>query len=575
MDWSYKILDEDEQRLLQALSVFAGGFTLTAAEAVCCRWERKSDPRSENVLTMDVMQGLASLLDKSLLQREEKVEDEPRFTMLELIREYAEEKLDESGRSARIRERHADFFLTLAEEAKPKLRGPEQKVWLERLEKEHNNLRAALGWFLQHGEKEGEGGKEAAESALRMAGALWQFWDTHGYVSEGRSWLLKLLALSDSRTIERVDALTGAGFLASRQSDMVEALELYEQAIAIAREIGYKAGVAKALGGMVYAKKFLGADDELIEALYSESLELWREVGDKRGIASALGPMAHRAAEAYDFEQASKLYEESLALFREVRDKREIAGAQWNLGQIAVVVGQYDKAKAMYGESLKIYKDLKDLHGVSTQLRGLGKVERLLGNTAKARALYEDSLESFRAMGDKGCASIALLGLGRVALDQGDINGAISLSLECLSLSREIRFKAVEAQALKLLGLSDLAREDYEAAWRHFIDGLHLEKELDHRVEMVENIEGLACASAAMSDYKRAAQLFSAAEAFRADLGIPLPPVEASDLERWKANVRDGLGEKAYASAYAEGSALTIAQSVDLATGNELKPSKR
>ncbi len=572
MDWSYNILHEDEQRLLQTLSVFAGGFTFTAAEAVCCRLERKSDPYPENALTMDVMQGLASLLDKSLLQREEMFEEEPRFTMLELIREYAEEKLDESGRSAKIRERHANFFLTLAEEARPMLRGSEQGVWLERLEKEHNNLRAALGWFTK--QVEADGGKEAAESALRMAGALWQFWDTHGYVSEGRSWLQKLLGLSDGTTVERAEALIGAAFLTSRQSDMVEALELYEQAIALARKIGYKEGVANALGGMVYAKEFLGADDELIEALYSESLELWREVGDKRGMASALGPMARRAAAAYDFRQASELYEESLALFREVGDKREIAGAQWNLGQIAVIVGQYDKARAMYSESLKIYEDLRDLHGVSTQLRGLGKVERLLGNSAEARALYEESLESFRTMGDKGCASIALLGLGRVALDQGDIDGAISLSRECLNLSRDIRFKAVEAHVLRLLGQCDLARDDHESARKHFLEGLHLEKESDHKVEMIENVEGLACAAAAMSEYKRAAQLFAAAEAFRATMGIPLPPVEASDLEKWKAKVRDGLGEKAHETAHAEGSVLTVDQAVDLVTRKAHRPGK-
>ncbi len=575
MDWSYELLNEDEQRLLQILSVFAGGFTFPAAEAVCCLSERKPKSRSEEALGMDVMEGLASLLDKSLLRQDERGEDESRYTMLGLIRDYAREKLRESGQEAKIRDRHANFFLSLAEEAKPLLEGPEQQLWLERLEVEHNNLRSALGWFLQKGEDDDKSSSKAAESGLWMAGALWRFWDTHGYVSEGRRWLLKMIALSDTPTNERVDALIGAAWLTTRQSDMAEAIRLYEQGIVIAREIGYKAGVAKALGGMVYAKEFLGADDELIEALYSESLELWREVGDKRGIATALGPLAHRAASAYDFEQANKLFEESLALFREVQDKREIAGALWNLGQIAVVVGNYDKAREMYSESLKIYEDLKDHHGVATQHRELGRLERIQGNTMQARALYEESLASFRTMGDKGCASITLAGLGRVAIGQDDITGAKSLILECLSLSREINFRAVEAQALRLLGHCDLAQGDHRSARKHFIESIHLEQELDHREGIAENLEAIASVAAARSEYELAARLFSATKALRVTLGIPLPPADASDLEQWKAIVRDGLGEESYKSAQKEGSTLTIEQVVELVKGKGFDPGQK
>jgi predicted ATPase/tRNA A-37 threonylcarbamoyl transferase component Bud32 len=565
MDWSYELLDENEQKLFQTLSVFAGGFTFLAAEAVCCPLDSNPDSQSEETLGMDVMDGLASLLDKSLLRQDESEEEELRFSMLGMIREYAGEKLRESGREVSIRERHADFFLTLAEEAKSQLKGPEQEVWLERLEEEHNNLRSALGWFLQKAEENSEDSAKSAVLGLRMAGALSQFWDTHGYVSEGRRWLQKVLTFAETPTHERVDALTGAGWLAARHSDMGEAIPLYDQAINIAREIGYKTGIAKALGGMAFAKEFLATDDALIEALHSESLELWREAGDKRGIATALGPLAKRAASAYDFEQANKLFEESLALFREVQDKREIAGALWNLAQIAVVVGQYDKAREMYSESHKIYEDLKDLHGVATQLRGLGRVERFQGNTERARALYEEALESFRTMGDKGCGSIALAGLGRVVLDQDDIEGATSLAQECLSMSREVGFKAVEAQALRLLGLCEFAQGNNKSAKKHFIESIQLEEELDHREGIAENLEGIASLATAQSEYDRAAQLFSAAEVLRATLGIPLPPADASSLDKWKAILRDGLDEAAYQSAKEEGKVLTIEQAIELA----------
>ena len=569
MDWSYELLDENEQKLFQTLSVFAGGFTFSAAEAVCCPPDSDPDLRSEEALGMYVMDGLASLLDKSLLRQDEGGEEELRFSMLGMIREYAGEKLKESGREAGIRERHANYFLTLAEEAKSLLKGPEQEVWLERLEEEHNNLRSALGWFLQKAEENSEDSAQSALSGLRMAGALSQFWDTHGYFNEGRRWLQKVLALTDTQTHERVDALTGAGWLAARHSDMGETITLYEQAIEIAREIGYKVGIAKALGGLAFAKEFLGADDTEIEALHSESLELWREVDDKRGIATALGPLAHSAASTYDFKQANTLFEESLILFREVQDKREIAGALWNLAQIAVVMGNYDKAKEMYSESLKIYEDLKDLHGVATQLRGLGCVERFQGNTKQARTLYEEALASFRTMGDKGCGSIALAGLGRVALDQNDIKGATPLAQECLSMSREVGFKAVEAQALRLLGQCDLAQGNHNSAQKHFIESIRLEEELDHREGIAENLEGIASLAAAQSEYDQAARLFSAMETLRATLGIPLPPADALNLGKWKAIVRDGLNKAAYKSAQEEGRAFTFNQAIELAKEKE------
>lgn len=564
MDWGYELLDKNEQRLFQILSVFVGGFTFPAIEAVCCLPVNNTEARSDETQGLDVMEGLASLLDKSLLHQHGRVEDEPRFTMLELIRDYAGEKLRDSDREAIIRESHANFFLSLADEAKLNLKGQEQEMWLERLEKEHNNLRSALGWFIQQGEISTEASEDTALSGLRLAGALWRFWDTHGYISEGRRWLRKILTLSDTPSIERVDALIGAAMLAWRQSDIASAFQLYEQGLGIARDIDYKPGIAKSLEGLGYLNEFQGADDELIEALYSEGLELWREVGDKRGIATALGPQAHRAAAAYDFEQATVLFEESLTLFREVYDKREIAGALWNLGQIAVVVGRYDKAKEMYGESLAIYKSLNDLHGVATQLRSLGEVERIQDNSIQARALYEEALESFRTFGDKRCSSIALAGLGRVALDQDDLTGATSLILECLSLSREIDFRSVEAQALRLLGHCDLAQGDLRSAQKHLVESCRLEQESDHQEGIAENLEGFASLAMALAEYKLAIQLISAAEALRVQLRTPLPALDASDIEDWKAMARTELGKAAYYSAREEGSILTVEEAVSL-----------
>ena len=561
MDWSYELLDIEEQRLLQLISVFAGGFTYHATEAVCCRPEINQVSGLEEIPAMDVLEGLASLLDKSLIRQEERVDDEPRFNMLELIRDYAWEKLKESSREGLIRERHANFFLTLVQEAAPKLKGSKQGVWLERLEEEHNNLRSGLKWFVQQAEK---GDEASADSGVRMAGALWGFWDTHGYINEGRGWLREMIELSDTPTTARVDALNGAAMLARRQSDTAEALQLYEQGLTIAREIDYKAGRAEALGGLGYMIEYQGADDELAKSYYADSLAMWREVGDKRGIATALGPQAKRASSANDFEQANLLFEESLSLFREVQDKREIAGALWNLGQIAVVMGRYEQAVQMYNESRAIYEELKDLHGVATQLRSLAEVEANRGNTIKARALYEEALTSFRSFEDIRCTSTSLVGLAGVFRDQEDLTGAIALILECLNLSRESGYKPTEAKALRLLGKCDLTQGSLESARAHFIDSLQIAREMGHHQDIAESMDGLASVAAAQADYDRSVKLFSVAEALRVSVGIYLPEVVAAENRKWKELALSSLGESAYEMAAAEGALLSVEQAIEL-----------
>ena len=561
MDWSYDLLEIMDQRLIQLLSVFSGGFTYHAAEAVCSRSEINQVSGSEEIPALDVLEGLASLLDKSLIHQEERVEDESRFNMLGLIRDYAWEKLKESNREGLIRERHANFFLSFVQEAAPKLKGSEQEVWLERLEEEHNNLRPALKWF---DEQAVDGDEVSADSGVQMVGALWRFWDTHGYVSEGRGWLRKMIELKDTPTIALVDALNGAAMLAWRQTDTAEALQLYERGLFIAGEIDYKAGRAEALGGLGTLSEYQGVDDDLVESYYAESLEAWREVGDKRGIATALGPQAQRAAAANDFEQANLLFEESLSFFRAVGDKREIAGALWNLGQVAVAVGRYEQALQMYSESRANYEELKDLHGVATQQRSLAEVEANRGNSIEARTLYEEALTSFRSREDLRCTSISLVGLARVVMDQEDLTGATALILECLNLSREIGFKPAEAKALRLLGKCDLAQGSLESAEAHFIESLHIAQEMGHHQDVAESMDGLASVASAQVDFDQSVKLFSAAEALRTSVGIFLPEVDAAENQKWKEMALSSLGESAYETAAAEGALLSAEQAVEL-----------
>src|SRR5215208_6135993 len=205
IEWSFALLDEGEQVLFGRLAVFSGGRTLEAIEAIC-------DPEGD--LPVDTFEGVSSLMDKSLLRQEEGPNGEPRFVMLETVHEYAREKLQESAEAQEIKRVHAEYFLTLAEEAYPELKGANQLQWLERLEAEHDNMRAALPWALE---------RKDVELALRLGGALWWFWSVRGYHSEGRRWLEEALAIDGRGSREwRTMALAGAGALASEQGELVE-----------------------------------------------------------------------------------------------------------------------------------------------------------------------------------------------------------------------------------------------------------------------------------------------------------------------------------------------------------------
>jgi tetratricopeptide (TPR) repeat protein len=563
INWSYKLLDESEQAFFQQLSVFYGGFTLDAAEAICCSAAGETPSSLEGMQTLEVMDAVASLLDKSLLQQDAGLGGEARFSLLQTIQEFAREKLIESGQEESIRERHADFFLALTLDAKPKLQGPEQELWLDLLEGEHNNLRAALNRYIERAKGEDELSTSAAKSALQMAGSLYIFWDTYGYVTEGRRWIQRALVEYEAPDPERVDALIGAGWLANRQGEIHEGLRLFEDAAKLARDLEYKSGLAHALSNLAFIHNWIGDSDEIVKSLYIENLELWREIGDKGGIASALGPLAHQAASQYDFDGAIQLFNESLALFREVGDKREIAGALWNLGQIALRLGSYEEARDLFIESMTIYEELKDTHGVATQLRCLAEIERVHGNSSRAQDLFARGLESFRAIGDKGCSIIALAGLGKVALDQGDHKTANEHLVESLKLACETENEQGEANARRLLGFSDLGRGDLTGANKYFRESLALERKRDNVEGVAACLEGVARLFNARDDYHQATRLIGFVDTLRDQIGVPLSPIDVDSLDKWKSIIRNKLGEEAFRIKESEGRSMTLEEAIE------------
>jgi predicted ATPase/DNA-binding SARP family transcriptional activator/DNA-binding CsgD family transcriptional regulator len=377
LDWSFHLLSDRERVLLARLSVFAGGWTLEAAEAVGA---------GGAVRPTDVLDVLSDLVSSSLVVVETGPGEVARYAFLEPVRQYARERLKESGEEEAARQEHARFFLALAEQAEPELKGTLQVEWLERLEREHDNLRAALAWALERDPALG----------LRLAGLLSGFWHMHSHHSEGLSWLERGLANSSALPASvRAKAFSGAGVLARLQADYKRAAELHEESLALRRELGDKAGIAASLHNLG-AVALYEADYERSGTLYEQSLAMYRDLGDKRGVAYSLGSLGVAALERGDHSSAAALLEESVSVLRELGDKVGLARSIENLAAVVIARGDYDQARSLYAESLQLFSEAGDKVSVAACLEGLALVAGRQGALTRA-ALLSASAASLRA----------------------------------------------------------------------------------------------------------------------------------------------------------------------------------
>jgi predicted ATPase/class 3 adenylate cyclase/Tfp pilus assembly protein PilF len=400
IDWSYDLLSEAERIMMRRLVVFAGGWMLEAAEAVCA---------GEGVEEYEVLDLLTQLVDKSLILVDDQARV-PRYHLQETIREYGREYLSGSGEEAVLRERHRDWYLQLAEQAEPQFQGSEQAIWLNRLETEHDNLRAALGWCVEQGE---------AEAGLRLGAALGPFWSVRGYLTEGRDRLAELLALpgAEARTTLRLKALHRAGLLAHRQGEYESARSLFKESLGIARELGDEAAIAalaSSLGRLALAQ---GAYAEA-QPLFEESLALSREAGDKRGIASALNEMGRLAQSQEDDVLARSLFEQSLVIRRELGDRWGIAVLLNNLGCVSQNQSDLEAARSFYEESLTIWRELGDNRNLAISLLNLALVAQQQDDHEQAASRYQESLVLFQELGDRFGIAACLKELGGLATAQ-------------------------------------------------------------------------------------------------------------------------------------------------------------
>jgi predicted ATPase/DNA-binding CsgD family transcriptional regulator len=376
IDWSYDLLEPDEQALFARLAVFVGGFTLDTVEGIGFqvsgfgRTDAPSPTPDTRHPTSDPVDLVGALVDKSLLRTADGPDDEPRFAMLETIREYAVERFEASEDAETWRRRHAEYYLALAEQAAPELLGPQQGIWLERLEREHDNLRAALGRALECDE---------VALGLRLAAALGHFWEVRGHLSEGQGWLERALSRwPEAPAPARAEALSVAGNLAYLRGEYERAATLHEEDLSLRRALGDRRGVALSLHNLGRVAHYQG-NAERAAALYDESLAIRQALRDERGVALTLNSLAVLARDRRDDEQARALYEESLAIFRQLGDTWGIGLLLNNLARIARDLEEWERAVALCAESLALFQNLRDRYGAAWVLSNLAIVAQRRG----------------------------------------------------------------------------------------------------------------------------------------------------------------------------------------------------
>ncbi len=513
--WSHDLLTPEEQVLFACLSVFAGGCTLEAIESLLGEqhsaagaglWTSSID-RSMVTSGHSVFDLVASLVDQSLLRQIEGTVGTPRLSMLETIREYAREQLEASGEAEAVRHRHATLFKAMAEAAALELTGPDQGIWLDRLESEHDNFRRALITFQE---------ADDAAAQLRLAGALWRFWWHRGFLSEGRRWLEQALAGGNTAaTADRATALDGAGALAEAQGDLSTAVGHHEAA-----------------------------------------LELWREIGDHRGVARSLTDLGIVADKMGDPERAIQLYEDALVLAREEDDRPRIAACLANLGFVSLDQGNHQRAAACFKESLGLFRDLGDQRNLTYVLGGLGGLAFLEGDYHGAVALQEEVLRHLRELGDRQGMANTLADLGHAVQRQGDLDRAWELYSQGLELYRELVDLSGAAFVLTHLGRLAHLRGDAARAETLLHESLKASWQLGEKATVTEAIEGLAGIACDSGEAVQCARLLGMAEALRETTGIPLPAVHEPEIEHYVTTARAALGEATFAAARGEGRSL-------------------
>jgi WD40 repeat protein/predicted ATPase len=515
-DHSWNLLSEGERALFSHVAVFRGGWTAEAAEQVA-----GATLVALTVLVDKSLVRLSSVEPRTLAERTgQNAAGAPRFVMLEPIREYALEQLAARGEAAALQHAHASYYLALAEAAMEQWDTPTVDASIALLDREHDNLRAAL-------QSARDGGDRTI--GLQLAGVLWRFWRIRGYLSEGRVWLEELLTLDEDPSdataqAARLRALEGAAWLASHQHDYARATQLFEQSMMQRRALGEAEGETNLLGNAAIEARAVG-QYQRARALLEDAMARQRALADRGGIGSAgLG--------------------QSLYLLGLVRREQ----------------GDFAGARVMFEECMEFHRTLGDGEGMAVALLGLGDIARDQGDAAQLRRYCEESLALLRKLGVQWATGFALNNLALGAYLEGDLTRAFALASESVALFRSLQADASLAEVLITLGQIRRAQGDVAAAQAALAEALRLALAVGPRLLVASALEGLANVMVSRGQAELTTRLLAAASALRAQMGTPVRPVDQGTVEQTLATARSTLGDDAFAAVWAEALALPLEQ---------------
>jgi predicted ATPase len=432
IDWSHGLLNDAERKLFRRLSVFVGGCTLEAAEAVC---------NTSRDLGIDLFEGLSSLVDQNLVQRVDRAESEPRFAMLETLREYALERLAESGEQSTARRAHAAYCLVLAEEGNPELGPAERTRWLTQCDAEIDNFRFALDWLFQSLD---------LDWALRLCVALFRFWDMREHLTEGRTRLETVLQLAgDGHAKERARVAQFLGALTTAQGDFASAERFLQQSLSVYEELGDQWGIAASLNALAVSARDRG-DYPAAQSNFERSLACWRMLPDRLAMARCLHNLSNVVKVRGDYSRARWALKEATDIFDTLGDR---SGAAWSisqLGDIAREQADVSAAREFYQRALSVFREVDDRWGSARSLTDLGSIACKQGDAMAAHAAYREALELFASLGHRRGIARALEGYSVLALAQGDAARALKLAAAAAHLRRLISAFLPQAEQLKL-----------------------------------------------------------------------------------------------------------------------------
>ncbi len=534
IDWSYQLLSASERLLLQRLTVFRGGNSVEAAEAVCI---------GEGIDSGDVLDLLARLTDKSMLS----LDAHGRYRMLETVRQYAAEALDVSGHAEGIRDRHLQYMLAFAEQAEPHLFHDEQMIWLARLDWELDNLRAALSWAEQH----------EADAFLRLANALWRYWDLRFLHHEGAEWLEKALAQTrNSRTVPRARALANLASFYMNFENVKKVRQFAQQSYALAAHLEDERSMTNALDLLDYPLFFDGTP--VAGSPGEQALASARELGDQWLIASSLWVLGQHARFLNDLDLARSFFEQGVDAARLCGDRRQTAGHLLELGNLWTAQGEGERAMPLLEEAESIMKEMDDVPNMSDCFLYQAAAELVRQNYRRAKQLAEQGYQLCSSHGIHVHAMYGLVYCGLAEWGLGNLQGLRESSQAAMLAARQAEDRIAQAVALFRLGDACRLSGDDGMARKHYVHALQLSRREKFKEGYCHCLQGLGALALTEGDAVRAARFFAARARIRESvLAEDYFPIMVRERERLMAQARTQLGDGAFSKAWAEGQAMS------------------